>query len=397
MAEQIDVEKEVKEAFGALQAELKKSLPNQEAIDRINGVLDAHESKNQELVTELKSRENAERELKEQIEALEGEISRKGVATGAGHSHKALPEYKALQALVVGGIGGIAPEEKQLLRTDNDTQGGYLVTTEMDSQITKKITEISPVRSVARVRTIASKALEVPVRNTILTARYEGEAATGQKDASTYQNETITPFRLTVTVPITWDMLQDAAFDMESEILQDAQEAFAQTEGRLFILGDGVKKPYGFVSDSRVQANAFDGSGSSTYTGDDLIKLTGELKTGYNPIYMLNRRELAFIRTLKGTDGHYLWQPGLNGVVANTLNGFPYAIAEDMPDKATDAFPIAFGDFFRGYTIVDRTGTSIIRDDVTRKEEAVVEFTIKRWGTGQVVLPEAIKLLKTIA
>ena len=68
-----------------------------------------------------------------------------------------------------------------------------------------------------------------------------------------------------------------------------------------------------------------------------------------------------------------------------------------MPNKATNAFPIAFGDFFRGYTIVDRTGTRFIRDEVTRKKEAIVEFEVMRWNTGQVTLVEAIKLLKTVA
>ena len=391
-----DVQSEVKQAFSALQEELKKDIPSKEVMEKINVTLDAQEEKNQALTLEIKARETAERELKEQVDALEGEIARKGM-TDIGGSHKDSPEYKALQALIVKGETGVSIEEKNLLRTDSDTAGGYLTTTEMDNQITKGITEISPVRSLARVRTISSKALNVPVRNAILEASYEGEAETSETSTSTYKNETLTPFRLAVTVPITWDMLQDAAFNMEAEIFQDAAEAFAQKEGRQFILGDGIKKPSGFAADSRVQAAAFDASGSSTYTGDDLLNLTGQLKTGYRPSYMLNRRELAFIRTLKASDGQYLWQPGMNGVVANTLNGFEYAIAEDMPDKATDAFPIAFGDFFRGYTIVDRTGLRIIRDELTRKKEAIVEFELMRYNTGQVVLPEAIKLLKTVA
>ena len=394
MAE-VDIQQEVKTAFGALQEELKKDIPSPEVMEKINVTLGAQEVKNQELVAELKTREGEQRELKEQIEALEGEVSR-GTKTGTGQSHKEMPEYKTLQLALCKGDRELDVEQKQLLRTDSDPSGGFLVPEEMDNQITKGITEISPVRSVARVRTIAGKTLNIPVRNRILEAEYEGEAETSTDDTSTYKNETLTPFRLAVTVPITADLLMDAAFDMEAEIFQDASESFAQKEGRKFIIGSSVKEPSGFIADLRVQAGARNASGGSTYTGDDLILLTGDLKTGYNPIYMLNRRELAFIRTLKGSDGHYLWQPGLNGVVANTLNGFNYSIAEDMPDKATDAFPIAFGDFFRGYTIVDRTGTRIIRDEVTRKKQAIVEFEVMRWNTGQVTLPEAIKLLKTV-
>jgi HK97 family phage major capsid protein len=55
---------------------------------------------------------------------------------------------------------------------------------------------------------------------------------------------------------------------------------------------------------------------------------------------------------------------------------------------------MAFGDFRRGYTIVDRTGMSIIRDEYTLKKLAKVEFTMNRWNTGAVTLSDAIKLLK---
>ena len=87
----------------------------------------------------------------------------------------------------------------------------------------------------------------------------------------------------------------------------------------------------------------------------------------------------------------------MNGVVANTINGFPYLIADDMPDIANGSKSIAFGDFLRGYTIVDRTGLSVVRDEYTQKKLAIVEFTLNRWNTGQVTLPEAIKIITTKA
>jgi len=269
-----------------------------------------------------------------------------------------------------------------------------LTTTELDNEIVKKITEISAIRSVARVRTISSKAMEIPVRDRILQATYEGETESNEDDTSGYSNETLNTFRQSVNVPITIDMLQDGEFDMEAEIMGDAGEAFAQGEGLNFVLGNGVKKPHGFAADTRVTSAARDSETSSVLSADDVILLTGDLKTGYNPMYAFNRRTLAFLRTLKSTTGDFLWQPGMNGPVANTLNGFQYLVAEDMPDIADNAFPVAFADFRRGYTIVDRTGMSVVRDEVTRKKNAIVEFTINRWNYGQVTLPEAIKLLR---
>lgn len=387
-----DVMKGVQE----LRAEFDKKSPDLEKIDKIEKGLQEQETKNQALLTEQKAGEKREIELKERMDVLEVELSR-GMGNRQGKQYRDSDEYKAMQRYIKEGSYALNGEEKAILRTDSDVQGGFLVQTEMDNTITKKITEISAIRSIARVRTIGSKSLAVPVRDTIPAAQYEGEAEQGEEDTSTYSNETLTAFRQTVTIPITQDMLMDSAFDMESEIMTDGGEAFAKGEGTGFVVGNGFKQPSGFTVDSRVVAAARISAGSATIGFDDMMNLTGDLKTGYNPVYVFNRRTLAFLRTLKGGDGHPLWQPGMNGVVVNTINGFPYLIAEDMPDIASNTIPVAFGDFARGYTIIDRTGMGVIRDDITQKKKAIVEFTLQRWNTGQVTLPEAIKLLKVKA
>jgi len=374
-----------------LRAEFEKKSPDLAKIELIEKSLEKQEEHNQKLLAESKSSETRSIEMKERMEAIEVELSRG--AGGSQKSYKDAAEYKALESYVKGGIYGLDSEAKAILRTDNDVQGGFLVMGEMDNEITKKITEVSNIRSIARVRTIGSKSLSVPVRNTIPAAQYEGEAEQGPEDTSTYQNETLTAFRQTVSVPISQDMLMDSSFDMNSEIMGDAGESFAQGEGAGFVSGTGFKQPSGFTVDSRVVANTRTSATAGTIGFDDMMNLTGDLKTGYNPVYVFNRRTLAFLRTLKGGDGHPLWQPGMNGVVQNTINGFPYLIANDMPDIAAAAIPVAFGDFARGYTIVDRTGMAVIRDDVTQKRKAIVEFTMQRWNTGQVTLPEAIKIL----
>lgn len=379
-----------------LRDEFEKKSPNFEKIDKIEADLQKQEEKNQEFLSESKAAEKRELELKERMDVMEAELARSGGA-GEGKNYKDSDEYKALHAFVKDGAYALNQEQKAALRTDSDVQGGFLVAPEMDNAITKKITEVSAIRSVARVRTIGAKSLAVPVRATIPAAQYEGEAEQGPEDTSTYANETLTAFRQTVTIPVTQDMLMDAAFNMEAEIMADAAEAFALGEGTGFVAGTGFKQPEGFTVDDRVVSNARTSAVSATIGFDDMMNLTGDLKEGYNPIYVLNRRTLAFLRTLKGGDGHPLWQPGMNGVVANTLNGFPYLIANDMPDIASNSISVAFGDFTRGYTIVDRTGLAVIRDELTQKKKAIVEFTLQRWNTGQVTLPEAIKLLKTKA
>lgn len=388
--------RQVHEAFEELKTSIgDERAETKEKIDKLNAVLDAQEEKNQANVIALKSAEKASDELKERMEVMELELSRSGGKKDV--NYKETPEYKTLDKFVKSGMTALDAEEIKTLRTDTDTAGGYLVPTEMDNMITKQITEISAIRSIARVRTIGSKSLEMPIRTSIPVAAYEGEAEQGGDSESGYANETLTAYRQTFTTPITMDMLMDSAFNMESEILSDAGEAFANGEGAGFVSGTGVKQPEGFLTNSDVVAGARESAASGVVSADDVILLTGDLKAGYNPVYVMNRRTLAQLRTEKSTDGVFLWQPGMNGPVANTINGFPYLLANDMPDIAASSLSIAFGDFRRGYTIVDRAGLSVIRDDYTQKKLAIVEFTMNRWNTGQVTLAEAITLLQTKA
>jgi HK97 family phage major capsid protein len=69
--------------------------------------------------------------------------------------------------------------------------------------------------------------------------------------------------------------------------------------------------------------------------------------------------------------------------------------AEDMPDIAANTLSIAFGDFNRGYLVVDRAGFTVLRDPYTAKAYMLF-YTTKRVGGG-VQDFDAIKLMKFAA
>ena len=97
------------------------------------------------------------------------------------------------------------------------------------------------------------------------------------------------------------------------------------------------------------------------------------------------------MRKFKDLEGDYLWQPALRPGDAPSLMGFPVVEAEDMPDIAADAPAVAFGDFQRGYLVVDRVGLRVLRDPFSAKPY-VLFYTTKRVGGG-VQDFNAIKLL----
>lgn len=410
---------EVGKAVEDLRAEVEKKSYDPEKIERIHTFLDEAEEKNQKLVKaeleikknvselkeikeELEASSNKSDEVKKQLDDLEVKMAHAGNPETSDYRED--EEYKALNNYARFGEFKISAEEKQLLRTDDNGAGGFLVASVLDNEIIKKITEFDPLRGISRIRVVDGKSLDMSTRETIPVAVYEGEAEANTDSESSYGRETVTPFRQTFSTSITRDMIQDSAFDMNTEVINDAIEAFAFGEGQGFVNGTGVKQPAGFAVNATIQAGARNSENASLLTSNSILLSQGDVKTGYDLTYVLNRRTLATIRTFRGDAasagdgaGQYLWLPGLNGPASSTLGGLPYVLSNSMDDIAAGNYPVGVGDFRRGYTITDRTSMEVIRDELTLASTASIKFTFLRWNTGQVTLPEAITLIKIAA
>ena len=204
-------------------------------------------------------------------------------------------------------------------------------------------------------------------------------------------------------------MLDDAAVDLESWIAEEVETAFAEQESAAFVNGNGVNKPTGFLNVPSIDETSWtwgnlgyvptgsDGALAATDGSDVLIDTIYALKAGHrqNGQFVMNRKTQAQIRKFKDADGNYLWMPPAGVGQAASLMGFPVVEAEDMPDIAADSASIAFGDFRRGYLVVDRAGVRILRDPYSAKPY-VLFYTTKRVGGG-VQDKDAIALLKFAA
>lgn len=139
------------------------------------------------------------------------------------------------------------------------------------------------------------------------------------------------------------------------------------------------------------------GDFAATDPSDALVNLVYALRAGFrqNGKFVLGRRAQSLVRQFKTTTGDYIWAPPATADAAASLMNFPVVEAEDMPDPAAGSLSIAFGDFERGYVVVDRVGIRVLRDPYSAKPY-VLFYTTKRVGGG-VQNFEAIKLLKFAA
>jgi len=286
-----------------------------------------------------------------------------------------------------------------VLRSDIGELGGYLMAPEISTELNKLIVEMGPVRSFARIKSTSAKTYTEWIRTGIPIAKRAGELRSGDKSASKYAEQQWNPLRMTNTIPISSDQLLFSPVDMVSELIQDNAQAFALLESQEFYNGDGVKGSQGFSNDGNVPE--FE-TATSTLAMDDLRLMIGELKRGYNPLFMFNRRTLAQLMVLKDDYGRYLWNPPFGDAASGapaTIAGVRYsADFIEFPDIDVDnAFPILLADMSKFYQIVDRTDITMIRDQYTEAQEAAVNFTMHKWSYGKPKLHEAGIRLKKIS
>jgi HK97 family phage major capsid protein len=306
--------------------------------------------------------------------------------------------------------GAASYGEVKALNTLQGVDGGYLCPPEFAQEILKKVTEISQLRGVARVRTINAKELKIPKRNKLLRAYWTKELAQMARDQSEYGQLTLTPHKLTAVSSASREALADSSFDLASEILADIAEAFAYTEGKSFVngLGDAEEQPYGFLQDTQVPvyvaatspaltAQDITNTQVGSFGWKDLVWLTGQLKNEYarNAMFAINRTTLATIMMMTDNYGRPIWQSGLAAGRPDTIAGHPYIILPDMPQIGVNTTPVVFADFQRFYAITDREGVEIVIDPLTRADFGEVRYIATKRVGGSVTMSEAGILLKT--
>lgn len=375
----------------------REDVVTAEQVDRINAS-----------VTELTNTVNSQRET---IEALRLGGGGGDAPSAAVREHSAAFNSwfrRGNEPDAENGMRGL--EVRAGLTTQNDPDGGYLVPEEMDRTITRVLGTQSAMRQLARTITISAQDYSVLVNQAGTTSGWVGEEASRpETDTPTLSKILINSGEIYANPATTQRALDDAFLDVAAWLAEEVSIEFAEQEGEAFISGNGTNKPKGFLSETPI-ANAsyawgklgFTVTGaaadfitptSSASPADCLVDLFYSLKAAYRngASFLTSDAVLGTIRKFKDGQGNYLWAPP-TADMPGTILGKPVATDDNVPGLAANAFPVAFGNFSRGYLIVDRQGARVLRDPYTNKPN-VNFYTTKRVG-GAVVNFEAIKLLK---
>jgi len=310
---------------------------------------------------------------------------------------------------------------KAAMTEGDDPSGGYTSLPEVDSFIQNQLISLSPLRGYAKVDTVG---MGIGTYSFLINKRGTSSGWVDEPDA---RPETNTPALGKITPAdgevyanpkISQRLLDDSAWDLSAFIQENISDEFALQEGAAFVTGNGVKKPRGFLNyPVALTADAARPFGTIQYvkTGkadgfaaldvdnevspaDAMVNLLYSLRRPYRSgagqvAWLMNSTTAQVIRKFKDGRGDYIWQDSLQAGEPAMLLGYPVAIDENMPDIGAGAFPVAFGNWWLGYRIVDRTlGFRILRDPYTDKPN--VFFYATKRVAGSVADSNAIKLLK---
>jgi len=447
--------------FAAFQAKAavvvyeKRDEPNlrtvAEAIDKINTAFTEYKRTNDERIEAIKSGKSTAdldaklarldeamssmSEQKTRLEQMETKLSRPGAFSGgtrAGEESKESVEhrnaffdwvrapqdserksrleqtYKALEAKRM--ADGRETRAAQTTTTSG-AAGGFALPEVIERTIARLSVDISPIRSIATVRTVGSTDYKELFDVNGASFEWVGETDTRNQTNTPNLVEVAPTFGMASAKPqASEESLDDLFFNVEDWLTSSAAEAMAAGEGAAFILGDGVKKPTGILGGpAPVAANdgsrAFgtlqyiaSGQAAALPTNPDVFyDLVYSLRARYrgNAQWLTNKLVLAALRKFKDAQGQYLWQPALTAGQPATFLGYGITEAEDMPGIAANSTPLAFGDFKEGYLITDRVGMRITRDEITTP--GFVKFYVRKRVGGKLRNTQAIKLLKIAA
>lgn len=344
--------------------------------------------------------------MKETVDSIHADMQTAKIAQKGSDDPKLKAHKEAFNAFV---RKGDVSKMLNVVQVGVDADGGYACPADISARISSVVLKQNVMRELATIETTTRAQWEILADPNEMTAVRIGEAGTRSETTNPQIGKiTIVPFEMYAYPKATQQVLDDAAWDMESWLVNKASRAFSNLERTEMLTGEGVSGSQGITGTNKIADASWawgslgfvtTGQASAISTdGGDLISMVDALEQQYlpNASWVFNKAAFTSYRKLRAGSNaanmFLFWTPSLQAGVPDRLLDYPIYKTSAMPSAAANAYIAAFGDFKAGYTIVDRIGMNVIRDNIT--SPGFVKFHVYRRSAGKVTNYEAIKLLK---
>jgi HK97 family phage major capsid protein len=277
------------------------------------------------------------------------------------------------------GVNGLTPEQRDLMQkgfqdlpaearalaAGTPTAGGYTVPEDFYKKLTDAELWYGGMRESRATIIQSSTGADLPMptdddssnKGAIIgenTQLGEQDITFGQKVLKAYMYTS-------KIVRVSFQLLQDSAFDLESWLARKLGIRIARITNEHFTVGTGTAQPEGVVtgaSEGKVGATGQ----TTSVTFADLVDLMHAVDRAYrtNAQWMFHDSSLKALKKMEDSQNRPLWLPGIAVREPDTILGKPYIVNNDIPEMGVDAKSILFGDF-SAYCIRDVLGVQLLR------------------------------------
>jgi len=286
---------------------------------------------------------------------------------------------------------------QKAMNSTSDPDGGYLIIPELDLSIDRIAETMGAMSRLASNVTIGTQKWQKMVKTAGMAMRRVGNGATGGETTEpTFAQVEIEVFPAEVEPWIHNETLEDARIDLAADLADEAAIGFAEGANAEYITGNGVGKARGILGYTMAHNSAYawgsigyirsgkSAAFASVAPADRVVSLQHALKAQYRPgaAWLTNDTTLGVMRQMKdGSGAYYLWQPDPAAAFGGRFLGSPVEIDDNMPALGAGSYSLAYGNWQRAYQIVTRSGTTLIRDNITAKGQTKFNFR-RRFGAG---------------
>jgi len=311
-------------------------------------------------------------------------------------------DIDSVKGMLKDGLG--VAEIKSTMIEGQDTLGGYAVPPQMANEIISRLPGLTVVRGGgARVVQTASNAIEWlkltgggDQYRTAMRGLWGSEAASPTADDFSFGLETINVNTYTYKAAMSQSLIEDAV-NIISIFNGLVTDTLAIDEDAAFLIGDGAGKPRGILPSS---ANA--------HSLTEVVSVHASLLT-VGGVKALRRGVASQYRAR----GSWIGNSDTGGAIENFVDGQgrfyfeyldagevfmrrPWRESESMPDIASSAYPLIYGDL-SGYAIIERLGLSVTRFQDSATGPNKVEFHVRRRIGGNLLEPWKFAVQKVAA
>jgi len=240
-----------------------------------------------------------------------------------------------------------------------DADGGFTVPVQYQNTVIQKLNALSATRAISSVMS-TSTTTNIPTEGDAPTFAWIDEEGAYGETKSTFGNVTLNAWKLGGIIKVSRELLADTAINFEAYMAGQIAKGIDKAESPAFAVGDGVKKPTGYVTSAIVGASSTTAAVAAV-TSDEIIDMFYDLPEQYrkNATWRMTDGTLKAIDKLKDGNGNYLVTTFSDGTMPK-IKGRPVVVDNSMPELGTGNKFIVLGDF-SFYQIADRGAMTIQR------------------------------------